>query len=200
VPTVIPDGFGEATYQFVHTGVQRPMFCVIGHDVGTVEDGVTTATALRDIFWTAWDQAFEDSAKINGVVLRWRQGGVLNIAEAPPVAASGTGGGFEVTPPNTAMKIIKRTGLAGQHQRGAIFFPPWIFGEGVVDGAGLISGTAVAVQQTNATSWLNALASASLDMVLLHDSQAASTTPTPVTQLVVRNRMATQRRRIKPLS
>jgi hypothetical protein len=81
----------------------------------------------------------------------------------------------------------------GRRARGRMFLPPFGLHEGNVSPNGMLEDDFVADTQAILALWF-----ADIDMVLLHDSATpGAPEPYPLTNLVLDNRIATQRRRLR---
>ncbi len=113
-------------------------------------------------------------------------------------AASGNDGG-SLLPPNSAVLVQKLTNLGGRKGRGRVYLPGISEISGTLDSSGTFSSGEAGV----ITAAMNALlldigtgsASEGAPLVLLHSD---STTPTLIVQFFCENKIATQRRRLRP--
>jgi hypothetical protein len=109
------------------------------------------------------------------------------------------GSGVAMLPQNCAFLVKKLTAFAGRRNRGRFFLPS--VHEGAVDAVGNLDQTLIDNLQGKVNSWLGALI-ADVDiagMAILHSIPLAGATPppTPVIQLTVDRKIATQRRRLR---
>lgn len=192
----IPPGFAELWYEQRATNDNESMYCSFGIDV---EAGSTVTTTVvnrwMQIIDDAWDQDLSSwySSGVGHCIVG-QDGGDLRIdgSRAPtPYTGAPT-----ALPPNCALLVRKITASGGRRGRGRFYLPGVI--EAYADGAGLIDSGTIAILQTNAGTMLsNLLLDADIaQVVLLHST--APFTPTVITNFVVQNRLATQRRRLRP--
>jgi len=102
------------------------------------------------------------------------------------------GGSAGDTNPATAILINKATGSGGRKNRGRMFIPGAI--EGDVGQAGVLNSGPQGALQTQFSNFLAALGTASIPMVLLHDTALL---PTVVTSLNVQSKLAVRHRRLR---
>jgi len=113
-------------------------------------------------------------------------------------AASGNDGG-SLLPPNSAVLVQKLTNLGGRKGRGRVYLPGISEIGGTLDSSGTFSSGEAGV----ITAAMNALlldigtgsASEGAPLVLLHSD---ATAPTLIVQFFCENKIATQRRRLRP--
>lgn len=198
---VVPAGYGLVIHQFNFTGDPEPM-------------AVTYGIANAALGGTPNQMAQQAHEAFDGVVVSLNPivqltGTEVQFQDAAPPAPPEIGvysntvvGGNPqgAIPQNTAYLVHKRTALGGRSGRGRFYLPG--VGESVIDGTGVLDPATKAVFQTRLTQFLTDLeASPNIaGMVLFHDSLGAGAAlpPTPVTSLVIDNRCATQRRRLRP--
>jgi hypothetical protein len=105
-------------------------------------------------------------------------------------------GVFAAPPANVAVLLHKRSTRGGRRGRGRMFIP-WAMSEGDVDEVGNIATARVTALQTLATSFLNALTTYGVPMVILHNAgKTVMGAPNTVTSLTVDRLIGTQRRRL----
>lgn len=120
----------------------------------------------------------------------WRDsGGVLRLGLSNGTTV-GTRAGSNAPPSNCSLLFSKRSGVAGRQNRGRMYMPPCLLAESNINQDGSFPLTNL---QTSADAFLENF-SPDLPMVILHTGAQA---PTPVTSLVVRSVLATQRRRMR---
>lgn len=112
-----------------------------------------------------------------------------------PAAITGTLAGNSA-PINCAMLFQKRTALGGRRNRGRMFFPPAYSDRATIGSTGSLLTSVVTENQTAATKLLADLVLEGVGMVVMHST--APTNSEQVTQLIVADRIATQRRRMRP--
>jgi hypothetical protein len=105
----------------------------------------------------------------------------------------------EPLPPNCALLVRKTTAFGGRRNRGRAYIPGLSL-KPSTSPAGMIDGAAVTALQSDANDWWAAAANVGppevSGLVLLHSESPF--TPTPITGLDVQDKIATQRRRLRP--
>jgi hypothetical protein len=105
-------------------------------------------------------------------------------------------GVFAAPPPNVAVLLHKRSTRGGRRGRGRMFVP-WAMSEGDVDEVGNVATARVTQLQNLANSFLAALTTYGVPMVILHNpGKTVQGAPNVVTSLTVDRLVATQRRRL----
>lgn len=192
----IPPGFAEVWMQFNTSGDPENMYCALGVDLSP---GTPANAAVADVILAAATTAIRpivtsDFTVGPGYVMFGNDGGDIRIdGSAAALAGTATGSGL---PQNCAALIRKLTGLGGRRQRGRMYIPGQPEGNVVSNGQIQSSWVTTLTTQVNALkTGLEALGEVD-SIVLLHDS--APFTPTVITSLEPQNRIATQRRRLRP--
>jgi hypothetical protein len=187
----IPDGFGQATLVFEIPGPGGPAMVVFG--VADNEANTPDANAaLIGSHWSATDsmQDGQDQSCIlrESRLLVRRSGNLQAGIDFPDTAGALAGTG---APPQVAFLFQKLTGFAGRNRRGRLYLP----GAPSSPEDGIFPAATVTLMQGRADTFMTALASASLDMMLLHVSEVDP--PNAVTELSAQGLSATQRRRLR---
>jgi hypothetical protein len=195
---VIPPGFAQVIHELTVTGDNEPMITTIGLDLSGL--GGAFATAAEDAY-NAFSSNFMAGAPsavtLTQTILRIGQDGGDPLVVAEPGSSAGTGGATYL-PQNSATLVQKRTALGGRKGRGRMFIP-YLLEEQHVDLVGVISGVRLTSLQTAADGYLADLQLIGGGPVLLHDDATVGVlpAPTPITSLVVSNRIASQRQRLR---
>lgn len=190
----VPDGYADVFYGMAISGDTDLM-------------GVTMAWAVGDI------PSEEDLlGHYNRTVALWRQWLHSSITFPLVRASIGTPSGdytMEIAPDpvqtganatspapnNCAILVAKISTSGGRRNRGRMYIP--CPAESQVDGAGVLTTTYRGQWQTAMDDWIDGEALAGWGSpAILH--QTGPTAPTTVTNLVVRSKIATQRRRLRP--
>jgi hypothetical protein len=205
----VPADHAEVIYRMTCAGDPEEMLVTLGVAENFGETFTQTAAEqFATIFQTTILTSMSNQYTFRGVHVRVGPDGlgqvlvveraVLGSSVASPV------------PPNTAVLIAKQTGLGGRRNRGRAYIPG--IDEALVDPAGNLTPGALTAFQTDATAWLAetaAMAEVS-EVVIFHstpDKQEVpggplvpqpAIAPTAVTSMVVRPKVATQRRRLRP--
>jgi hypothetical protein len=190
----IPPGFLQANLIFDGPAMPRGAQVVLGFasDAG----GLPDSPFIRA---QAIGQAFEDNLAVGTPVnttlrsVRVKMG--PNASGADATATVNKQGTLQGNPdsPQVAILVRKVGAFGGRPNRGRSYWP--ILNEGQTDSGGVIPPDRLATVQTQMDGFVDDLAAAGLDMVILHE--AVELTPTPVLQYVVQPLVATQRRRLR---
>jgi hypothetical protein len=189
----IPPGFAQATQTWTLSGRVDPFSVVTGHEVVDPGSGPNDIAGVIRAIWLLHLSPAAGMAvgyALSECRLLYRTPAGVLLQGLGTGSTPGTRAGSNSPPSNCSMLVSKRTGIAGRENRGRMYVPPFLLEEATIDQAGNFPLTNL---NTTAAAFLAAF-SPDLPMVLLHTSADA---PTPVTQLVVRSRLATQRRRMR---
>jgi len=194
----IPQGFGTVTYFWARVGDTEEMVTSLGFN--TLGDPPTDEDA--DLMFEAWSESdMRTSTTIQTSLVRVEYAvattgdNELVVAESTlPGVAGGTNS--DTTPSNCAILIRKRSGLPGRKNQGRIFYPDCQ--AEAVNQNGLLGDENRGNYQAALIDWFGTLSGIGVldGPVILHTDPAD--TPTPVTQVIVQNQLATQRRRMRP--
>lgn len=189
-------GFANVAIQLTHSGMSRPAYLTFGVDP-TSTDPQLIATSVSGACAAAGSlmSMLDNETTLTEVRTSLGTDGGEDLVGGISTSVSG-GAALTSLPPNCAVLIHKRTSRGGRRGRGR-FFLPWAIGEGNVDEAGLVASLQMTSIQTAMTTWLGALSTANVPMVLLHDPGRTSPgPPNLVTALTVDKMISTQRRRL----
>lgn len=192
--TVVPVGFYEASVEITIPGDAGPAAVVFGGDFGPALNAQAIANFIAgDLQDAAGIRLMMDGSSVfSTVTVRANFGGPdLYIASAV-INAAGTSAGAAL-PPNVATLMTKSTGSTGRHNRGRMYLPG--VAEGVINEGGFLEAGVQAAYQLAASTFFNSLAADQIPMHILHGDAAIP--PTLVLQLLVRDKCATQRRRLR---
>lgn len=189
---VIPNGnTGLVTFVFSGISVPRGAVCTIGFISNLVPIGQDDA----DFFATRADNLViglcAAGIACSHVEVKAGPNSTGGTWEAP--AGEPGGAGNNPAPPNVATLIRKVTALGGRRGRGRMFWP--CIEESNIDHAGRIPTLDRAAKQAVVDSFFEDVETFGRQLVLLHDTAAVP--PTPITSLVVDERVATQRDRLR---
>lgn len=192
----IPVNFAELAMQYNLIGDPEPMYTFMGLDL----DALTVPTqALTDSIVSAWTSALDNSLPVTytlgpGWVTYGAAVADLRIDSTnAPVSGLRVG---DALPNNCAALVRKLSAVGGRRNRGRAYMP------GVLDvdaGNNGVLTTGALAQFQNDWDLVESNLVALIDvegLVILHDS--APFTPTAITALTVQNKIATQRRRLRP--
>lgn len=190
-------GFAEIWFRYEIVGQPRAMYHHIGYEL----DIVAITQAAVDAGFTNWQTVFRGELPaiitlVGGHVLQGPSGATQRWdAAIAPVVGTSAGG---PVPPNTSVLVKKVTGSGGRRNRGRMFVPSP--DELQVGSDGALAAAYRTAWQTNidqlkvggtihtAFGFLN-------EPVLFHET--GTQTPTPITDLTIDTRVATQRRRLR---
>jgi hypothetical protein len=192
----VPAGFALCRFQFTLAGAAHDPMIIFG----ITDDGTSTPADLIDDAAEPFNSGVMPDLSssltlVSGSIVLNRGGTFSEGASTFGATAGGTGG--QPVPPNTSILVPKSTGLIGKHFRGRIYVPG--LPASAADSAqARIRATPLLAYQADFAGWLTALATASINMVLLHRSPAVS--PTTVIGLGVEELLATQSRRLRKVA
>lgn len=207
-----PAGFAEATFRFALAGGDGEANVVLGLD--TPAANVDVANRIR----SAWQSEILQPVQGNnvtylGVRVAFGQDGgddlVFEIPADGAIPVIGGQGAANMTP-NNAILVRKLTGLGGRRNRGRMYIPG--VPEGSYDNSGIILPGAKVQIQAALDAFVEDLGLAGLGgpstIVILHPARPGyfrrdgtfydgvpAAPPTPVTALLVDDRIASQRKR-----
>lgn len=192
--TIIPEDYAEASLRFTVPGSGSPAYVVIGLDPADPSDPAAIAESVFDKF-TDTNSVMEllsNDVVLNLVrVVVGQSGGPDLVGEHVELAVGGDDD--DSAPPQVTFLVQKRTGFVGRAFQGRSYLPG--VAEGAVADDGQVASGKQAAMAVALPNWLNGLIAADNPMVLLHTDAALP--PTPVTQLLLDSRVATQRRRLR---
>lgn len=199
---VVPSGFGFAVFRFLLVSDPEEQVVTMGFDGSAGGPGQSIADGLKAAWLTGTSAAnMSNEYTFVGVTVRYNEGGgpsALNVYES----LSNTPGTFvsAMPPSNCAVLVRKLTATAGRRGKGRMYLPCFSVGEGNVDTRGAIATATRNNQQGFMNSFLAAFTGV-VNPVLLHtqkEGAPAPPAPTPITSLVVADRIATRRLRMRP--
>jgi hypothetical protein len=198
---LIPSGFGQVLHSISLVGDPERMAVTYGVEMNTGAGPtlLTMITYLHDQFHGAFSSRFNTDYALEATSVRYATGETANPQGVEEYNAKlAFTGAPAPLPQNCATLIRKKTGLAGRRRQGRMYLPaPY---EGGVGPTGLLVTGDFNLLQTAANTFLAAVNNSAnlVGMVILHSTGiSAPPVPTPVTQLVVDPRIATQRRRLR---
>jgi hypothetical protein len=200
VPT--PSGYADVSLELTNVALTRPSFITFGVDPSSIfPDAIANSVLTAVIAAGSLLAAIDSNVTLTAVrVSAGTASGEDLVYELPTTNV----GGFASTslPPNCAVLVHKVTARGGRRGRGRMFLP-WAASETAVDEAGKIGSADVTVIQGRMNTFLTALTTNSVAMVLLHrDSGPEVSPPTApgdpdsVLSLRVDPLISTQRRRL----
>lgn len=195
----IPVGFANFVVNYTMAGDTEAMQTSWGVDVsdaGGAYDDVLEY--LADGYANAWQAETSDQTVIGPYRLEVGQDGGDPITVEYGATTTGSNND-EPLPPNCALLIRKASALGGRRNRGRAYFPGLAL-KPSSSPAGVLDPAAVTALQGDADEWWTLAATAGppevSGLVILHSE--APFTPTPITSLDVQDKIATQRRRLRP--
>lgn len=194
---IIPAGFAQVNLIF--GGTSLPNGAQITFGVEMTDPVAFSPSSVANDVRTAWDACGIEAQLVNtqsmtGILVKFGPNST-GPSGLFPGAGAGTAATVGVTP-NTSILVAKQTESGGRAGRGRFYLPG--IPEANVDAAGVIAGATLTAIQGAMTDFLGKLDVADVPMKLLHaEGTSVITEPLDVTSLVVSNRVATQRRRLR---
>lgn len=190
----IPSGYAQATWGFSGAGVPLGAVVTAGIELGGATRTPTEiATELFAAFGgTIMAQLHNDVALTSCLVKFGPDETGPSGVFAGAIAGSQTD---EAMTPNVAFLVRKSTAMGGRAGRGRFYLPG--VPENSANEAGVVTETAISNMQSELDDFVIEVGSADLNLVVLHGVGSPLTTPTPVTDLQIDGRVATQRRRLR---
>lgn len=195
VPIDLPIGYMQVTLHHTNPSAEGEEVVTMGIDVRTVEDPVQDVLQAIGVAWiTNVVEEMHSSMLYIGATAQYQEDTGLRSLEAT-ASAGGAGSGTQL-PPQVALLVQKRTGFAGKKNRGRMFVPGLPAEH--LDGTdkGLVTAFALSVWQPALSAFLTGIQAESAFMVILHQ-EPNTDPPRLVTSLVVADRIATQRGRMR---
>lgn len=196
---VIPPGFGNLNIVFTWVGDPEPMLTSIGVTMSDVPTPAEVFDLYADGGWTDLLQIMcSETVQVNALNMEVGQdGGPPIVVDSVPQPADAGTQNANCFPQNNAYLLKKRTALGGRVGRGRMFWPGCA--EGNVNSIGVLDTAFRAAVQAVIDGILPALPIGPIDgYVLLHDEDSPTTAPTALSSLLLDQRTATQRRRLRP--
>lgn len=196
----IPVGYLQATLVWNLTGVTKDITTSIGFDSETFSEDTPTqmATEIYAFFTTgsfgvcSAGQMGQNFTFQGVSVAKQMEEGPLVGTRFQPIVGTLT---HQALPANCSSLVTKLTTLGGRRNKGRCYWPVTMAAEGSVDPAGFITPSIVTGWNTNVATNLSAAATAGYTPVLFHSE--APFTPTPISALQLKDKIATQRRRLR---
>jgi hypothetical protein len=115
-----------------------------------------------------------------------------------PINLVGTNAG-QGPPNNVTLLVRKQSALAGRTNRGRSYLPPYGLQESEVDRAGFLTGAFLTTFQATLDAFLLEVQTDGADLTINHAQPLVGPIPAPtvVTSLIIDQRVATQRRRLR---
>lgn len=191
----IPPGWAEVWVQITISSDPEPMYTAFGVDLAA---GVSATQAVADeLLLTSWNT-------LDNIVSADFQGGLGHVVfgnDGGDIRIDGSGSQSNGLAPasslpnNCAYLVRKLTASGGRRNRGRMFIPGVPEGNVIANGE-ITSAWRTTVQTALSNFYASIFGLANVDdLVLFHDS--APFTPTVITDLVLQNKIATQRRRMR---
>lgn len=191
---IIPFGFAEITHTLETVLAPYPANVVYGVELASGVPFQDQVDIIADAFA---DEIVDQLSNATSLTSTRMKVGPNSTGQQVFSAVTRTGaGGTDAAPPNVAYLVGKTTATGGRTGRGRMYLPGVV--ETAVTGGGTINSTPLSNLQIAVDDFLGLLQTANSPMVLLHqDGGSSDDTPHEVTALTVRNRVATQRRRLR---
>jgi len=194
---VIPVDYGLVSMCMLISGDSEEMVWTFGVSTSAAAEVAQIPSLCRQSFDDHLSAFTQNDGSLNRVVLKVGPNSTgATYEDTNPVTGSGGTGKLM---PNTAVLVKKTTLDGGRKGRGRFYVPAFGSIAGDLDSAGNITGTAPASLQTAFSAFKDDIEGdvtiGPAPWVLLHSD---STTPSPIVDLVVESKIATQRRRLRP--
>lgn len=193
----IPPGFVNLTYRFTRQFDSEVMVTAWGFSW----DGVADEQDIVNDCFDAWVASGMQDNTTNSTTLVGVEGafGTLGDGDFRVESSNGSQAGNSTADPlpnNCAWLFKKLTGLGGRKNRGRMYYPDVL--ATAVLGDGSINTPSREDIQTGLDDWITKTEAVAglVELHLLHTDE--SDNPTPISQIVVQNKIATQRRRMRP--
>jgi hypothetical protein len=194
---IIPDGFGQVSYHTMTDFDSEEMVWTCGLDFSVVPD---PQDALDDLeaAWGANIQSLTSSVTTL-VRIKLKYGPTSTGPSYEQLVGVGGTNGGALPPPNVAVLVSKQTALGGRKGRGRVYLPGISSVSAGLDSGGNIDATRQNAVTAAMEGWRGDVtagtASGGFPPVLLHSD---NTGPSTITAFAASNKLATQRRRLRP--
>ena len=202
---IIPEGFVQAVYEHSLTGDSEPMVTTMGHEFSDLSDPQATADFLHTAWATDMMPAAAPALTFTGVTIYVGHYPALPSVFVSSLANQAGTRVIDPAPPNVAHLVRKRTDLAGRRGRGRMYLPNGFVASDNLSPAGILTAGEITAVQTRVDDWLATLEGSNPGTILayptvLHRSEGEGVEPPPtrVLSLQLENKVATQRRRLRP--
>jgi len=190
VPT-IPTGYAHILIPFAHPDTARKAVITFGVDF---DPSLLSPNDIANAVWAAFHPTVRDvvdsQVQLGPVIASAGFGGDPVTGEGDDDDAGAVG--MASIPANGALLVRKRSILGGKKNRGR-YYIPWCLEESDVGELGQLATITRSDHQAVQDSFLTALSTEGVPMVILHDGVG---TPTPVSSLQVDSKIGTQRLRL----
>lgn len=192
-------GYAQCSYRLKHSALPRNAYITFGVHP-TLTDPVAIATAIA-VAYTPIQTFMDSNVTMTEVRVSYGIDGSADLVGIAPAVLVGSRSGNS-SPPNVATLLHKQSARGGRRGRGRMFIP-WWSSTIDYDEVGAFNSTYLTNANTAAASWLTAMSTGGVPVVLLHrNSKPGIPHPTPpgapntVTSMTCDGLVATQRRRL----
>lgn len=197
----LPSGYGIATLRWTGAALPTGAISTFGFQLGGTNTDPAAVAGLiaANVGTTFWltGNGWPNTMSLADVEVKFGPLDTGPVAVAPINIAGGAA--TDAYSPNAALLVTKRTASGGKRGKGRMFLPP--LGENVVAVGGIIDATTVTTIQGRLNDFMAAQAADDLPLYLIHRHDPAlgqsPVVPTQITQLVLDNKLASQRRRLR---
>lgn len=191
---VIPVDYAQVNFRYDGPGVPTGAEWTLGLDISEL---IGTPLALAESIGAIYETVNFDASTAGDVDLVEVQVKYGPDATGPSAIASVEvgGAGAAGAPSNVAYLVRKVTEIGGRAGRGRLYFPGVV--EAQVGSDGALDGTWLANFQIAWNNFVTELGEISVTPVLLHGAGSPLSTPTPIVEMIVDAKVATQRRRLR---
>ena len=190
----IPVGYGQINWKMGGSALPTGAEVTMGIDISAA---LITQAEVANLAIEGWDAEIapwiSDGFELTSVLVKYgpdATGPSIEIGASVNGEHAGVG-----APPNVAYLLKKITADGGRAGRGRLYVPG--VPEAQVDSAGLLTSTVRNGLDAGWEAFAAAFVAEAIGFVVLHQDGSPISTPSPITSLVVDNRVATQRQRLR---
>lgn len=190
---IIPTNFAQITINYTSQSAFQSGNGATVFGIGAPGNDIVAATNLVTDTWVQYVLPLIDS-NIRVETVR----GITSLLSHEEIVATAGGRSGTTPPPNVATLVRKATVGRGRRRQGRMYLPGMVQ-QGEVAEDGSIQGTRLTQLQTAMTQFLGQMNTQGTPMFILHNEDGISAPPGPtgVNGLVVEQRVASQRRRLR---
>lgn len=189
---VIPTGYAQVNLIFTGSQIPTGAEITMGFDLEIYAGSATgLAGDVGGIFASGIMPNLNASCTLSGALAKFGPSATGPSGEQTFSTVGGDGGA--ACSPGVTYLVQKVTNDGGRAGRGRWYVPGC--SEADVSGNGEIDATFLAQMQSDLDAFLVSITAADLTPVVLHGAESPLSVPSPITGLVIDNRVATQRKR-----
>lgn len=196
---IIPVGYGNWITEYHISGDSEAMITTMGVDVSTWGgDYAAGVEWLADQWFVCWEGSASTDTIIGPSSIAIGQDGGDPLTYYDTDNDNGNATDYPIWP-NSALLVKKTTASGGRRNRGRNYIPGLALRD-LVSQAGVVDSALLTDINTNLATFLSTVNAGTgfhaTDLVVLHSEAPA--TPAVITSLVADQKLATQRRRLRP--